>query len=42
LEAEYRLELNALSSNLGNPTYMGSRYRRITENDGLMEKVGTN
>jgi hypothetical protein len=28
--------------NLGNPTYMGPRYRPITENDGLMENVGTN
>jgi hypothetical protein len=28
--------------NLGNPTYMGPRYSRITENDGLLEKVGTN
>jgi hypothetical protein len=28
--------------NLGNPTHMGPRYRRITENDGLLEKVGTN
>jgi hypothetical protein len=27
---------------LGNPTYMGPRYRRITECDGLLEKVGTN
>jgi hypothetical protein len=28
--------------NLGNPTYMGPRYSKITENDGLLEKVGTN
>jgi hypothetical protein len=28
--------------NLGNPTYMGPRYSRITENDGLVGKVGTN
>jgi hypothetical protein len=28
--------------NLGNPMYMGKRYRRITENDGLLEEVGTN
>jgi hypothetical protein len=28
--------------NLGKPTYVGPRYRQITENDGLLEKVGTN
>jgi hypothetical protein len=28
--------------NLGNPIHMGPRYRRITENEGLLEKVGTN
>jgi hypothetical protein len=28
--------------NLGNPTYMEPRYGRITENGGLLEKVGTN
>jgi hypothetical protein len=28
--------------NLGNPTYIGPRYRWITKNDGLLEKVGTN
>jgi hypothetical protein len=27
-------------NNLGNPTYMGPRYRRITGNDRLLEKVG--
>jgi hypothetical protein len=28
--------------NLGNLTYMGPRHSRIKENDGLLEKVGTN
>jgi hypothetical protein len=27
---------------LANPTYMGPRYSRITENDGLLENAGTN
>jgi hypothetical protein len=27
--------------NLANPIYIGPRYCRITENDGLLEKVGT-
>jgi hypothetical protein len=27
-----------LQYNLGNPTHMGPRHRRITENDGLLEK----
>jgi hypothetical protein len=31
-----------LQYNLGNPTYMGPRYRRIMENYGLLGKVGTN
>jgi hypothetical protein len=29
-----------LQYNHGNPTYIGPRYRQITENDGLLEKVG--
>jgi hypothetical protein len=33
---------NIIQYNLGNPTYMGPRYSRITESDGLLEKVGTN
>jgi hypothetical protein len=28
--------------NLGNPTNMGPRHRRTTENDGLLKTVGTN
>jgi hypothetical protein len=28
--------------NISNPTHMGPRYRRIAENDRLLEKVGTN
>jgi hypothetical protein len=32
------LEFYKVQYNLGNPTYMGPRYRRITENDGVLEK----
>jgi hypothetical protein len=28
--------------NIGNLIHMGPRYRRITENDGLLKKVETN
>jgi hypothetical protein len=37
-----RILLFLLHYNLGNPTYMGPRHRRVTENDGLLEKVVTN
>jgi hypothetical protein len=36
------MEHKQIQYNLGNLTHMGPRYRRITENDGLLEKVGTN
>jgi hypothetical protein len=32
----------SIQYNLGNLTYMGPRYRWITENDGLLEKVEKN
>jgi hypothetical protein len=38
----HRFHEKWLHYNLRNPTYMGQRYRRITENDGLLGKVGTN
>jgi hypothetical protein len=31
----------SIQYNLGNPTHMGPRYCWITENSGLLEKVGT-
>lgn len=33
---------NIIQYSLANPIYIESRYRRITENDGLLGKVGTN
>jgi hypothetical protein len=40
-EKENKLIIIRVQNNPGNPTYMGRTYRRITENDGLLEKVGT-
>jgi hypothetical protein len=41
-EAKTGMRTDAIQYNLGNPTCMGPRYRQFTENDGLLDKVGTN